>query len=303
LAVAARSRTALPMLAAVGAGAALSLQSYLNGRLGRSLGSGEVAALINNTTAVVIAVAIALPLGAIPRALRRLGEVRVWYLLGGVGGAMLVTAGAVGAPILGVALLSVALVCGQTSGSLFADRLGLSPAGRHDATPARIAGAGLAVTAVGVSAFGARHGVHVGLLIFAVAAGVAVALQQAANGHLARTTGEPLFACIVNFIVGIALLTVAAAIVTGLSPPHGWSGSPLLYGGGVLGAGIATILVVVVSRVGVLRLMLAVTAGQAAAGLAIDLVAPAHAGSVTALTVAGVVMAFAAVLVTSRDRA
>jgi transporter family-2 protein len=302
LAVAASSRTALPTLAAVGAGVAFAVQAYVNGRLGRELGSGEVAALVNNSLALVITLAIALPLGAVPRGLRRLPEVRPWYLLGGVGGAMLVTAGALGAPVLGVALLSVALVCGQTSGSLFADRLGLSPAGRHDATPARIAGAALAIAAVAVSAFGARHEVHVLLLLFAVAAGVALALQQAANGHLARTTDEPLFACIVNFVVGIALLTVAAAIVTGLSPPHGWSGSPLLYGGGVLGAGIAMSLVLVVSRLGVLRLMLAVTAGQAAGGLAIDLIAPAHARSVTALTVAGVAMAFAAVLVTARDR-
>ena len=67
--------------------------------------------------------------GAIPRALRSFGQVRAWHLLGGLGGAMFIAAGAIGAPEIGVALLSVALVCGQTTGSLAADGVGLSPAG------------------------------------------------------------------------------------------------------------------------------------------------------------------------------
>jgi bacterial/archaeal transporter family-2 protein len=301
VAVAVRARVGLPTLGGVSAGLGLAVQSYINGRLGRTIGSGEVAALVNNSTGLAIVAVIAVASGAVPRALRRLRRVRGWYLLGGLGGAMVVTAGALGAPVLGVALLSIAFVCGQTTGSLVADRLGLSPAGRHDATPARLAGAALAIAAVGVSAIGARHGMHVGLLLLATAAGVGIAFQQAANGHLARATGEPLFACIVNFVVGIAVLVVIAAIVTGLAPPKGWSGSPLLYCGGVLGAYIAVMLTIVVSRLGILRLMLAVTAGQAAGGLAVDLAAPAHGRAVTAVTVIGVALAFAAVLVTARD--
>jgi bacterial/archaeal transporter family-2 protein len=297
VAVAARRAIALPTLVMVVAGVALSLQAYINGRLGESVGSGEAAAAINNAVGLVALLVVTVAAGAIPRALRSLGQVRGWHLLGGLGGAMFIVAGAVGAPEIGVALLSVALVCGQTAGSLAADGVGLSPAGHQGVTAGRVAGVALTIAAVVASALGASAHLHVGLVLFAVAAGVASALQQAANGHLARNTGEPLFAGTVNFAVGFLALLVVVSIATGLSPPHGWSAPPLQYTAGLFGAVIATTMAVLVSRLGVLRMMLALTAGQAIGGLALDLIAPARGETVTAGTVAGVVLACAAVLV------
>jgi transporter family-2 protein len=160
-----------------------------------------------------------------------------------------------------------------------------------------VAGVCLTVAAVVASGFGARANLHVGIVAFTVAAGVATALQQGANGHLARNTGEPLFAGAVNFAVGFLALLVIAGIASGLAPPHGWSAPPLEYLGGLLGATIATTMAVIVSRLGVLRLILAMTAGQTVGGLGLDLVAPAHGEAVTAGTVLGVGLAFAAVLV------
>jgi bacterial/archaeal transporter family-2 protein len=226
--------------------------------------------------------------------------VRPWYLLGGLGGAMYVMAGAWGAPEVGIALLSIALVCGQTAGSLAADGIGLSPAGRQPVTAGRVAGVALTIGAVVASALGARANLHAGILAFTVAAGVATALQQAANGHLARVTGEPFFAGAMNFAVGFVALLAIAAIATSLSAPHGWSAPPLEYLGGLMGATIATTMAVIVSRLGVLRLILAMTAGQAIGGLGLDLVAPARGEMVTAGTVIGVVLACAAVLVSGR---
>jgi bacterial/archaeal transporter family-2 protein len=297
VAVAARRSTALPTLIVVVAGVALSLQAYINGRLGESIGSGEAAAAINNGVGLVALLVVTVAAGAIPRALRSLGQVRGWHLLGGLGGAMFIAAGAIGAPEIGVALLSVALVCGQTTGSLAADGVGLSPAGHQGVTPGRIGGVALTIAAVVASALGASANLHVGLVLFAVAAGAASALQQAANGHLARNTGEPLFAGTVNFAVGFLALIVAVAIATGASPPHGWSAPPLEYTAGLFGAAIATTMAVLVSRLGVLRLILALTAGQAVGGLALDLIAPAHGETVTAGTVVGVALACAAVVV------
>ena len=141
---------------------------------------------------------------------------------------------------------------------------------------------------------------QIGLLAFALAAGAASAFQQAANGHLARNTGEPFFAGTVNFAVGFLALLAVAAIATGLSPPHGWSAPPLEYSAGLLGAAVATTMAVLVSRLGVLRLILALTAGQAIGGLALDLVAPARGETVTVGTVVGVALACAAVLVSGR---
>jgi transporter family-2 protein len=141
-----------------------------------------------------------------------------------------------------------------------------------------------------------------GLIALAIVAGVAMALQQAANGHVAGTTGEPIFASTVNFAVGAVALVVVAAVASGLAPPHGWSGAAPWYFGGLIGAAAATTMAVLVSRMGVLRLMLAVIAGQTAGGLAVDLVAPIHGERVTAGTVAGVALTFVAVLVISRER-
>ncbi|MDP9344547.1 MAG: hypothetical protein M3P44_02295, partial [Actinomycetota bacterium] len=54
-------------------------------------------------------------------------------------------------------------------------------------------------------------------------------------------------------------------------------------------------------RLGVLGLMIAVTAGQVAGALMIDLVAPVRGKGVTVETVIGVLLAFAAVALTARD--
>ena len=286
---------------AVAVGVGISVQSYANGRLGSSLDSAELAGAINNVIGLAALIAIALAIGSVPRALRNRSGVRGWHLLGGLGGATAVATAAAAAPRIGVALLSLALVCGQSSGSLVADRFGLSPAGRQDVTAPRLAGVAIAVGAVVISALGAHTRPQAGLLALAVVAGLVMALQQAANGHLARETGEPIFASAVNFLIGAVALIIVAAATTGLSPAPGWSAAPFPeYLGGLIGLCAATAMAVVVSRLGVLRLMLAVIAGQAVGGLAVDLVAPIHGEHVTAATVAGVLLTFVAVGVTAR---
>jgi len=302
VAVAARPRTALPTAAAVATGAGIAVQSYVNGQLGQSLGSGELAATFNNVSGLVLLGAAALVTGAGARGVRRWAAVRPRYLLAGLAGALMVTTGAIAAPKMGVALLSLALVCGQSSGSLVADRAGLSPAGRHHVTAPRVVGVLIAVCAVAISALGAHSDPQAGLIALAIAAGVAMALQQAANGQVAQATGEPIFASTVNFFVGSTALVVAAAIATGLTPEHGWGAAPAPeYLGGLIGVVAATSMAIVVSRLGVLRLMLAVIAGQAFGGLVVDLIAPVDGETVTAATVAGVVLTFVAVLVSARD--
>lgn len=302
MAVAARPRTALPTAAAVATGAGIAVQAYVNGRLGQSLGSGELAATFNNVSGLAMLAAASLATGAGSRAVRHWGNVRPWYLLAGLGGALMVSTAAIAAPEIGVALLSLALVCGQSTGSLVADRAGLSPAGRHNLTAPRVIGVVLAVCAVAISALGAHSNPQAGLIALAIAAGLAMALQQAANGRMARATGEPIFATTVNFFVGSIALVVAAVISTGLTPEHGWGAAPAPeYLGGLIGVVLATSMTIVVSRLGVLRLMLAVIAGQAFGGLVVDLIAPVHGETVTAATVAGVALTFVAVLVSARD--
>lgn len=298
--VATARATAVPTAIAVLTGAGIAVQSYLNGRLGRSLGSAELAASVNNVIGLAALAVIAVGTGAGARGLRRRAQIRPWQLLGGLGGAVLVSAATIAAPRIGIALLSLALVSGQAGGSLVADRVGLSPAGRRHVTAPRVVGVALAVGAVTLSAAGARTHPQVALLAFVVVAGAAMAVQQSINGHLAQATGEPIFASTVNFIVAAVAVIVAAAVATGLAPAHGWSAPAPEYLAGLIGAMAATTMAIVVSKVGVLRLMLAVIAGQAAGGLAVDLVAPIHGETVTAATVAGVALTFVAVAISAR---
>src|SRR5215207_8060757 len=141
------------------AGAAISLQSYLNGRLGGDIGSPTVAAAVNNLVATVATLGIVLATGALPRAVARLRALRrppLWHFLGGLSGAALVLVSAAAAPEVGVALLTVAIVCGSTGGRL--------------------------------------------------------PLHAAANGPLARETGEPFVASLVNTTLGFAALALVALV-------------------------------------------------------------------------------------------
>jgi len=288
------------------AGAGLALQAFLNGRLAGSLGSAELAAAVNNGIGLALLVALGVGTGALRRALTRVraaGRPRWWHFLGGPAGAVLVYTSAKAAPAVGVAVLTVALVCGQTSGSLAVDRAGLSPAGRAGLTPARALGALLAVAAVAIAALGSRGDLEVGLLALAVAAGMGIAVQQAANGQLAERSGEPLAAGLVNFTLGAAVLVAVALLATGGSPPGGWSAPPEQWIGGALGVAAVVCGAWAVATLGVLRLTLALVAGQSAGALVIDLVAPAPGEAVTLGTVVGVGLTVAAVVVAGRGRA
>ena len=287
------------------AGGAISLQSYLNGRLGAEVGSATIAATINNMVAFLATLAVVLATRALPRArarLRALGRPPAWQFLGGLGGAALVLVAATAAPEVGVALLTVALVCGSTGGSLPVDAAGLGPAGPRPITFPRVAGVLLAIVATAISALGARSNPDALLLALALAAGLGMSLQAAANGQLARATGEPWAASLVNVTVGFAVLAVAAVVTLATSSLDGLPANPLLYPGGLLGAFVVVVGATAVQTLGVLRLGLAMVAGQMAGALIVDLVAPAPGEAVTATTVIGVVLTMVAVAISGRGR-
>lgn len=286
-------------------GGAISLQSYLNGHLGRDVGSATIAALVNNVVALVATLAIVLLTGALPRGVRRLralGRQPVWHFLGGLGGAALVLVSAAAAPEVGVALLTVALVCGSTGGSLPVDAAGLGPAGRRPITPFRLAGVALAIGATVISALGARGDLQPLLLTLAFAAGCVMALQAAANGQLAARSGEPFVASLVNVTVGFTALGAVALVTLATTSLGELPTNPFLYLGGLLGGFVVVVSATAVQTLGVLRLGLATVAGQTAGALLIDLVAPAPGEAVTAWTVIGVVLTMAAVAISGRGQ-
>jgi transporter family-2 protein len=283
-------------------GVGVSVQAFCNGRLAGELGSLELAGLANMVTGGTALVLLAVASGAARRAVRRVRAGRRlswWMFLGGFSGALMVTVTTKAAPEVGVALMTVAVVCGQSGGSLVVDWLGISPAGRQGVSAPRLAGVGLAVAAVGVGAVAANTEPRPLLLAVLVGAGCAFALQQAINARLGRTVGEPLAAAVVNFTVGFAVLAVVSAIVVGGGPPNGWGAPPLDWIGGLLGAAFVIVSALVVPVIGVLRLTLAAVAGQSAGALVLDLIAPAPGEAVSVGTVVGVLLALAAVAVSS----
>lgn len=261
------------LTAAVVSGAFVALQQRVNGDLGRSLHDPLLAAVIS----FVIGLAGLLLLACQPAqrsALRRLRLVPWWSRLGGLGGASLVAVGAVAAPKIGVALLTVGLVAGSTLGGLAVDRVGLGPGGVRHVTPPRLAGAVLCLVAIGVSSVGGVRAASPLLLLLVVLAGGMTSLQQALNGRVRQATGSVTVATLVNFSAGTAVLTVALSVrglISGVQASP-WPGADhvWLYLGGPIGASFVAVAAVVVRPLGVLRLGLAVTAGQLVGAIALD---------------------------------
>ena len=297
-------RTTPALAAAVLSGAMVALQARLNGDLQVALGDTLLTALVSFATGLVAVVAVVACRPASRIALAKLRDTPGWNRLGGVGGAVLVAVGAAAAPRIGVALLTIGLVAGQTGGGLAVDRLGLGPGRRQDVTGPRAAGALLCLLA-GVLGGGARHADPV-LMALIVVAGMLIALQQALNGRVHRATGDAGVATLVNFVVGSAALLLGLAVRAALFGVHvsHWPGlgELALYAGGPIGAAYVAVAAVVVGRLGVLRLGLAITAGQLLGAVGLDAALPGGSG-VPLATLVGVLLTLIAVVVSGRGAA
>jgi transporter family-2 protein len=297
--------TTVALAAAVASGALVALQQRINGQLKTELGDALLTALVSFGTGLVAVVAVVLARPAARAAAARVRDVPWPQRLGGLGGATLVAVGAAAAPEIGVALLTVGLVAGQTSGGLVVDRLGLGPGHAHGLTAPRVAGAALCLVAVAISVLGrgAREADPL-LLLLVVAAGFAISVQQALNGRVRRTTGDAGVATLVNFVVGttaLALGVLLSAALAGLDVgtwpgPEQW----YLYLGGPMGATFVAVAALVVRLLGVLRLGLAVIAGQLVGALVLDLTLPVHGRGVDVLTLVGVALTMVAIGVSGR---
>ncbi|HWG94075.1 MAG TPA: DMT family transporter [Mycobacteriales bacterium] len=298
-----RSRsTTLALGAAVVSGALVALQQRVNGELAVELQDALLAAVVSFGTGLVAVVAVVAARPRARRALARVRDVPWWTRLGGLGGASLVAVGAAAAPEIGVALLTVGLVAGQTAGGLAVDRFGLAPGGAHLLTAPRVAGAALCLVAVGLGGLGrdAREADPV-LLALVVGAGLLIAVQQALNGRVRRTTGDAAVATLVNFVVGTTALLAGLAVAVLLrgAADGDWPGPGqwYLYLGGPIGATFVGVAAVVVRRTGVLRLGLAVVAGQVVGALALDLAVPVTSTGIATTTVVSAALTLVAVAV------
>lgn len=295
-------RNTLALGAAVGSGALVAVQARINAGLAEALGDALLAALVSFLTGLAMVLAVVLARSPARRAWSAVRQLPWWMRLGGLGGASLVTVAAFAAPRIGVALLTVGLVAGQTCGGLLVDRAGLGPGGRHALSAPRVAGAALGLVAVLVGALGAgTTGASPLLLLLVFTAGFLIAAQQAVNGRVRRTTGDARVATLLNFLVGTAALLAAYALVGGLGgyDVRQWpdAGHWWLYTGGLLGAAFVGVAAVIVRQLGVLRLGLALVAGQLLGAILLDVTVPAAAQGVAPATAAGAALTLLAIAV------
>ncbi|BEK84145.1 DMT family transporter [Nocardia seriolae] len=297
-------------------GAAVAVQSRINGELGHRLGDGIAAATISfGSGLLILAVVFALSgqlragVGRVRVALGS-GELRWWQLLGGLSGAYFVACQGLTVATIGVTAFTVATVAGQLVSSLVVDRLGWGPSGRTPVTAWRIGAAVLGLVAVvlavtGRNGLGVRTGGHGGVSVLLVAlplvAGLLVAWQQAVNGRVG-VVGRPFSATLANFATGTAaLVAIEAGVLLRRGGFGQLPGEPWLYLGGLIGIVFVALAVLAVRWIGVLLLGLSSVAGQLLASLVLDVVAPSGAGlSVSA--VVGCALTFVAVAVAARSR-
>lgn len=300
--------TAGAVLVAVLCGAGIAIQARVNGGLAVEWGSAPAAAFwsFGSGTVIVLILVALLPSGragtrALFRGLRD-GSVPWWALTSGVVGAYFVLAQGISAGLIGVAMFTVAIVAGQSVGSLVLDRIGVAGLPARRVTLLRAVGAVLAVGAVIVASWGriGESGAPWWAYLLPVIAGAVTGWQQAVTGLIREQTRSGLVATTASFVVGAVLLGLLyAGSVAIEGPPPGRLESPIMLTGGIVAIGFIFGMAVIVRRLGVLLLGLGTIAGQLIAAVLLDLAAPTEGQPLTLTTVVGCAVALVAVLIAS----
>ena len=291
-----RAAGATPTLGiAVAAGLLGAIQPKVNAVLGDRLDSALLASLVNFGAAFA---GVLLVLALRPATRRRLRTVASWPVPGwtftaGLGGVLVVLAGAIAVETIGVAVFSVAFFAGQIASGLLVDRLGIGSGGPRPIAAARVQAAVLAIAAVVVSQLGQPVGeVAPALVLLVLVSGAASAFQAAFNGRIATAVDDPFAPTSVNVVVGLVTLLAIVAVTTatgGLDPPS-WPSEPWLYLGGFLGVTIVLSLAIASAALGVLRATLAMLAAQLVAAFLVDWVVEGEPPTAGSLAGAGLIV-------------
>lgn len=307
----ARRRRHIALAVAVAAGVLVALQSRSNGELAHHVGNAVVPAWLTMVVGGVLLLLIVLArhrsgLATVVREARA-GRLP-WYLFTGgfIGTFFLITQSLV-VPLLGVAIFTVGVVAGQTTGSLLADRIGLAGTGPQAITLRRVAASILAVVAVGIAVSDRMSSAQgsVAFVLMAFLAGALFAPQQAFNGRVGRAGGSPFIGALGNFAGGVLATSVVLGIVVvfdGMRPVDPWGAPWWAYLGGVLGMSAIASAAAVVPILGVLLYTLASVFGQLVGALILDIASPTPGASVGSHLIAGAVLTAAAVGLASLQR-
>jgi transporter family-2 protein len=297
-------------VAALALGGFMAVQPRVNGQLGVELQDGLLAAFFSfGSGTLVLALALVF-WGRGRRGLRLLREavrdrrMTPWFLIGGFAGALMVLSQGLAAALVGVAVFTVALVGGQTLGSLFVDRYGVGTMLPTPLTPPRLIGAALAVTAVAWAVSDRLGGdIPWWMLTLPFVAGALTSWQAAANAQLRVHARSVLSATFVSFVAGTLVLGIATAVDLGISGlPQTFPTELWLYSGGLLGIVFIAGGTAIVPIIGVLLYGLATIAGQLTVAVLLDLLFPVSGVGLSVATIGGAALAVVAVAIASVRR-
>jgi transporter family-2 protein len=278
----------------------IGLQGRINGELEARTGSALEAAAASFVVGLVI-LGVVLPFRRAGIARLRAGRIKWWWCLGGLAGAFFVAMAAHGVPEIGVALTSVCLVAGTTTGALLTDEFGIGPSGRHAPSLWRLLGVAVVILAVAIGAIGDRHGsLRPGLVVLLFAAGASTAVQQAVNGQLRGVADDVVVAAFISFAGGATALVIAV-LATGQLDVHSLPSASWVYLGGPLGVVYILIGAAMVRVLGVLRFVLGVVAGQLIAAVVLDAAWAEPGTTLHPTTVVGAVVTVIGVWLSGRD--
>ncbi|OFL64179.1 MULTISPECIES: DMT family transporter [unclassified Brevibacterium] len=278
---------------AIATGLAVSLQGKYNGELTVEIGHWIYSAAVSFGGGLVLIsiVTAILPAGrraiATTVGLLRSKALPWWMCLGGLGGTTIVIAQGITVPAFGVAVFTMSFTSGQLLGALIVDSTRLPAGGPKPITLGRLVGVAVVLVGVAIVSAGAfTSGLQWWIPLIPFASGALTGLQHAFNGRLSAASGSALAATTMNFVVGLAALAVACAVVFAAgTPPLRFPSEPLLYSGGLFGVAFILVSALIVPRLGVLILSLSTLVGNMGGSLIIDAVA----GSEQAFTPASLV--------------
>ena len=216
----------MPIILGFLAGVGLPIQTSVNTRLRKKVGSPFNAALVSFLVGLLFLSVLLLVTGQglhIP--FEQLLNEPAWIWIGGICGVVFLTGNILLFPKLGGVQTVVLPVLGQILMGLTIDNFGLFYSQQTSLTAFRIAGAALVLLGVVLVSTAKeskadrttrRNSAPVSLWLwraFSVFSGMAVATQTAVNGYLGVAAGSPIKASVISFIVGIILLAIICIVL------------------------------------------------------------------------------------------
>lgn len=296
----------LDLLAAL-SGILIAAQSRVNGGLSSALGNSTEAAVYSFGSGFLLLNIIALANPRVRQGVRRImasvrsGELPAWRLSAGAMGGIFVAIQTFTVPIIGVALLSVVMIAGQTVASLIVDRIGITGGGKQAITARRVFAAVITIVAVLVAVWQEIRLANISVVpvIIVFLGGFMIGIQRALNGQINDISGQSFSTTWLNFFTGTSTLLILLVINTvrgdelvGLPTSPWW-----IYWGGTIGVLYIASSSVIVAKIGVLSFTLFATGGQLIGSLIFDLIAPPQDVKVGFNLIIGIFITYIGVLV------